>query len=105
MMQVVDLKAMVSNPYEEREKNIFYNVEEFKARIIKLPAGGNMPTCKMSSYVIFYVIEGTVDVTVNQEKATINEGQCLISKPANLSMRTTDGVKIMGIQITKGNGV
>jgi len=105
MMQVVDLKAMVSYPYEEREKNIFYNVEEFKARIIKLPADGNMPTCKMSSYVIFYVIEGTVDVTVNQEKATINEGQCLISEPANLSMRTTDGVKIMGIQITKGNGV
>ena len=64
-----------------------------------------MPTCKMGSYVIFYVIEGTVDVTVNQEKATINEGQCLISEPANLSMRTTDGVKIMGIQITKGNGV
>ena len=40
---------------------------------------------------------------VCREKATINEGQCLISKPANLSMRTTDGVKIMGIQITKGN--
>ena len=104
-MQIIDLEKMISNPYEEREKNIFYNVEEFKARIIKLPADGDMPTCKMDSYVIFYVIEGTVDVTVNQEKATINEGQCLISEPASLSMRTTDGVKIMGIQITKGNSV
>jgi len=104
-MQIIDLKAMISNPYGESEKNIFYNVEEFKARIIKLPAGGNMPTCKMDSYFIFYVIEGTVDVTVNQEKATIKEGECLISEPANLSMRTTNGVKIMGIQITEGNGV
>ena len=104
-MQVIDLKKNISYPYEEREKNIFYNAEEFKAKIIKLPAGGDMPTCKMSSYVIFYVIDGTVDVTVNQEKATINEGQCLISEPASLSMRTTGGVKIMGIQIIKGNGV
>jgi len=104
-MQVIDLKKIISCPYEEGEKNIFYNAEEFKARIIKLPAGGNMPTCKMDSYVIFYVIEGNVDVTANQEKASIKEGQCLISEPASLSMRTTDGVKIMGIQITKGNGV
>jgi quercetin dioxygenase-like cupin family protein len=99
MMQVVDLKAMISYPYEEREKNIVYNAEEFKIRIIKLPAGGKMPNCEMSSYVIFYVIEGTVDVTVNQEKATINEGQCLISEPATLSMRTINGARIMGIQI------
>jgi len=104
-MQIINLKKMISYPYDEREKNIFYNVEEFKTRIIKLPADGNMPTCKMGSYVIFYVIEGTVDVTVNQEKATIKEGECLISEPAKLSMRTKEGVKIMGIQITKGNSV
>ena len=104
-MQIIDLKKMISNPYDEREKNIFYNVEEFKARIIKLPVDGIMPTCKMDSYVIFYVIEGTVDVTVNQEKTTIKEGECLISEPAKLSMRTKEGVKIMGIQITKGNSV
>ena len=104
-MQIIDLKKMISNPYEEREKNVFYNAEEFKARLIKLPADGNMPTCEMDSYVIFYVIEGAVDVTVNQETTTIKEGGCLISEPAKLSMRTKDGVKIMGIQITKGNGV
>ena len=104
-MQIIDLKKMTSNPYEEREKNIFYNVEEFKARIIKLPIDGTMPTCKMDSYVIFYVIEGAVDVTVNQETTTIKEGGCLISEPAKLSMRTTEGAKIMGIQITKGSGV
>ena len=105
MMRVVDLKAMVSYPYEEREKNIFYNVEEFKVRIIKLPEDGKMPNCEMPSHVIFYVIKGSVDVTVNQEKATINEGQCLISEPATISMRTIDGAKIMGIQITVRNGV
>jgi quercetin dioxygenase-like cupin family protein len=99
MMQVFDLKAMVSYPYKERDKNVFYKAKEFQARIIELPPGGEIPTCEMASYVIFYVIEGTADVTVNQEKANIKEGQCLVSEPATLSMRTETGVKMMGVQI------
>jgi len=100
-MQVFDLKAMKAYPYEERDKNVFYKAEEFKARIIELPAGGEMPTCEMASYVIFYVIEGAAEVRVDQEKVYIIEGQCLITEPATLSMRTNDGVKIMGIQVVK----
>ena len=98
-MQVFDLKAMVSYPYKEGDKNVFYKAKEFQARIIELPPGGEIPTCEMASYVIFYVIEGTADVTVNQEKANIKEGQCLVSEPATLSMRTETGVKMMGVQI------
>ena len=100
-MQVFDLKAMKAYPYEERDRNVFYKAEEFKARIIELPAGGEMPTCEMASYVIFYVIEGAAEVRVNQEKIYIKEGQCLITEPATLSVRTNDGAKIMGIQVVK----
>jgi len=100
-VQVFDLKAMASYPYEERERNIFYKAKEFKARIIELPVGGKMPTCEMASYVIFYVIEGVAEVNVDREKAILKEGQCLISEPATLSIKTEDGVKIMGIQVVK----
>lgn len=101
-MQVFDLKTMVSHPYEERDKNVFYKDKEFKARIIELPPGGEMPVCEMVSHVIFYVIDGAAEVKVNQEKANIKEGQCLITEPATLSMKTKDGVRIMGIQVVKG---
>jgi len=101
MMQVFDLKAMKAYPYEERDRNVFYKAKEFKARIIELPAEGEMPTCEMASYVIFYVIEGAAEVRVNQEKVNIKEGQCLIIEPATLSMKTNDGVKVMGIQVVK----
>ena len=101
MMQVFDLETMMSYPYEERDKNVFYKAEEFKTRIIELPSGGEMPTCEMASYVMFYVLEGEAEVTVNSEKATIKEGQCLITVPATLSMKTHKGVRIMGIQIAK----
>jgi len=101
MMQVFDIKAMKSYPYEERDKNIFYKNKEFKTRIIELPAGGEMPTCEMASHVIFYVVKGEAEVKVNQEKVSIKEGQCLITEPATLSMTTKDGVKIMGVQVAK----
>ncbi len=104
MMRVVDLNAMVSGP-EERETNIIYSVEGFKVRNIKIPKEGKIPDCEMPSYVIFYVIAGSVEITVNQEKTTLNEGQCLITEPATISMSSKDGAKLMGIQIPVRNGV
>jgi len=100
-MQIFDLKTMPAYPYEEREKNIFYREEEFRARIIVLPPGGEIPECRMETYTIFYVTDGSVEITVNQEKATIVEGQCLIAEPSTFSMRTKNGVRLLGIIIKK----
>ena len=100
-MQVFNLKTMKSHPYKERDKNVFYKDKQFKTRIIELPPDGEMPTCEMLSYVIFYVIKGTVEVRVNQEKTILKEGQCLIVESATLSMKTQNGVKMIGIQIMK----
>ena len=52
-MQIFNLDTMKVYPYEERKKNVFYKSEKFKTRIIELPAGGEMPECEMSSYVLF----------------------------------------------------
>lgn len=100
-MQVFNLKTIKSYPYEDRHKNVFYKAKEFKTRIIELPPGGEMPTCEMASYVVFYVIRGTAEVEVNQQKTILKEGQCLITEPATLTMKTQNGVKMMGIQIMK----
>lgn len=100
-MQIFDIKAMKAYPYIERDKNVFYKTDEFKARIIELPKGGEMPTCEMNSYVVFLVIEGEVDIKVNHQNAILREGQCLISEPATFSMKTENGVKMIGIQVAK----
>ena len=92
---------MNSYPYSERDKNVFYKTDEFKARIIELPEGGEMPTCKMDSYVIFMVIKGVTNIKVNNQDAILKEGQCLITEPATLSMKTESGVKMLGIQVSK----
>lgn len=100
-MQVFDLNQIKAYPYEKSEKNILYSQSNFKMRIIELPPNGEMPTCKMDSYVMFYVLKGKVNIDINQEKKVLSEGQCLITEPAILSMRTKNGVKILGLQITK----
>ena len=103
-MKVFDLDKMSALPYEQREKNVFYQAKEFKTRIVELPPGGEMPICEMASHVIFYVLNGEARVTVNSETIDLKEKQCLITEPATLSMKTETGVRLMGIQITKTVG-
>ena len=100
-MKIFDLYKMKSFPYEERDKNVFYHSREFKTRIINLSAGEEIPECEMASYVIFLVLQGEATVRVNSEESVIDAGKCLISEPAVLSLKTKNGVKIMGIQINK----
>jgi mannose-6-phosphate isomerase-like protein (cupin superfamily) len=76
-----------------------YKVQEFKTRIIELPPGGEIPKCGLSDHVIFYVLTGEAEVTVNSQISTLGERQCLITPPATFSMKTQRGVRIMGIQI------
>lgn len=100
-MEIFDLNKIQSFPYEQRNGNVFYLTDEFKTRIINLAAGEEIPECIMSSYVIFYVIEGEAVVTVNSEKKVISSGMCLITEPAKLALKTKSSVKIFGIQINK----
>jgi quercetin dioxygenase-like cupin family protein len=105
MMRTFDVKAMKSHPYDEREKNVFYQTPQFKARIIELPDGGGMPSCEMASHVLFYVVRGEAEVQVNEEVAAMREGQCLVTEPATISMKTKGGVRILGIQITGNSDI
>ena len=98
-MKVLDIRNARVRPFEEREMNVLHVSDDFRMRIIEIPANGGIPPCKMASHVIFYVVEGKVEVTVNEERSSIVEGQCLVSEPATISMRSVTGAKLMGIQI------
>ena len=98
-MNVFNLKEMQVFPYEERGKNVFFKADEFKTRLIELASGEKLPDCTMHEIVIFYVLKGEASIQANDEKAIIKEGDCLISEPANFSMFSEKGVRILGIQI------
>ncbi len=104
-MKVFDLDEIMAHPYEEREKNVFYQAREFKIRVIELPPGGRIPLCEMAEHVMFYVLDGEARVSVNSETVVLKEKQCLITEPATISMKTASGAKLMGIQIAKSTAL
>ncbi|MFP4010892.1 MAG: hypothetical protein ACLFUM_04265 [Spirochaetaceae bacterium] len=101
-MPVFDLETMQAEDYENRDKNVFFEHERFKTRIIDLDAGGEMPDCQMESFVIFVVVSGSVTVYRNNEPITLRRNQVFITEPALLSMRSEGGAKLMGIRIGRG---
>jgi len=98
-----DIVSMKAYGYDQREKNVFYAIPEFKMRVISLGPGESMPKCDMASYVIFVGIEGEAEVDVGTDRVAISMGQCLVSDPATLSMRSNAGARLLGIQVAKGN--
>ena len=98
-MAVFDLQHLETHGYEDRGKNVFYENELFKTRIIELEPGGGMPDCRMECFVIFYVVGGEVIVRKNNEPTTLKEDQVFITEPALLSMHTETGARLMGVQI------
>jgi mannose-6-phosphate isomerase-like protein (cupin superfamily) len=103
LMKQFDILNMKAYGYDRREKNVFYASPEFKMRVISLSPGESMPKCDMASYVIFVGIEGEAEVDVGTDRVAISRGQCLVSEPATLSMRTNAGARLLGIQVAEKN--
>ena len=90
---------LVAQGYENRQVNVFYQNDFFKARVIVLEAGGKIPECQMDTYVMFYVVKGEVLIRKNDETSVLKENQVLIAEPALVSMESKTGARLMGVQI------
>ena len=101
MAVLFDFNKIIGFPYEERQKNVLYKTSDFKIRVVDIPENGTMPECDMETNVVFVVMQGQVDITVNGQIHNLNEKQSLISEPAVFSMFSPKGAKLMGIQIKK----
>ncbi|MFO7611876.1 MAG: hypothetical protein R6W99_05235 [Clostridia bacterium] len=102
-MEIYDLSEMKAGDGEGGGVNVFYENELFKTRLISLGAGAEIPQCLMEDYVMFYVLDGEVIMSRNDEQAVLGKTRMLITEPARLSMKTEKGARILGIQV-KING-
>jgi hypothetical protein len=98
-MQIFDLMELEAQGYEKRQVNVFYQNDLFKARIIVLESGGRIPECRMDSHVMFYVVEGEVQLFCDGKRTVLKEKQVFITEPALLSMESASGARLMGVQI------
>lgn len=67
-MEKTDLNELIKYRDEGPIKEIFYDARGMKAQIICLKAKQVIPPCKMNNDVLFYVIEGKGEITVDNEK-------------------------------------
>ena len=103
-MKTFDLQSTSAYPYEQRDKNVLYQGETFKTRIIELKEGEKLPPdepCEMETYVIFYIVSGRIGLNIDNEYSEAEKDQCVISEPANYQMVAIEDTKILGIQIQK----
>lgn len=100
-MKIFDTKTLQAYPFSERQKNVFFQVEEFKIRIVEIESGQNLPDCQMNSYVVFSLVSGEVEVIVDNQKSLLKEGELLVSEPAKFSMKALKASRLVGIQIIK----
>ncbi len=98
-MEIYNLLNMETESLEKKTTNVFFQNDLFKTRVINLQPGQKIPDCHMDCFVMFYVVEGEVLLRKNEESATLKENHVFITGPAVLSMETTDGAKLMGVQV------
>jgi mannose-6-phosphate isomerase-like protein (cupin superfamily) len=98
-MRIFDTDIVGSMDLSSKRTEVLHQASTFKIRIIILPPGGIISPCMMTATVIFHVISGAVDITSDGEMVSIKEGQGVVSEPATISMVSTNGVKLLGIQI------
>ncbi|MFP4363676.1 MAG: cupin domain-containing protein [Spirochaetia bacterium] len=101
-MKIFDLMELDAEGYENRDVNVFFQNDVFKTRVIVLEAGGKIPPCQMDSFVMFYVVDGEVVVYKNEESSPLKKNQVFITEPALLSMESSSGARLMGVQIKTG---
>jgi len=101
-MEIFDLNDSNVYPFEERDKNVLFHSGAFKVRLIQLEAGGEIPPCAMAMNVIFCVLQGKGIITINGQSNQAKPHSLIITPPATISMKTDEGMKVLGIQIVGG---
>lgn len=68
-MKIIDLQTISARPYEQRDKNVLYQGDHFKTRIIELAEGEKLPPVnpvrwhRMSSFSLFRAASGSASMT------------------------------------------
>ena len=101
-MEIFDLNDSNVYLFEERDKNVLFQSGIFKVRLIQVEAGGEIPPCAMAMNVIFCVLQGNGIISVNGKSNQVKPHSLIIAPPATISMKSNEGMKLLGIQIVGG---
>lgn len=99
-MHKTELKTLVVFSSEGPAKNVFYDQGNIKAHLVCLKAGQVIPPCKMGNDVLFYVIQGDGEISVDNEKEALFAGVSVIvpKKAESRSINAKTDMAILAVQ-------
>jgi quercetin dioxygenase-like cupin family protein len=101
-MEIFDLNDILVHPFEERDGNVLFQTETLKVRLIQVDSGGEIPPCTMATHVLFCVLQGEGIITVNDKTNQVKPHSLIITPPTTISMKSDEGMRVLGIQIVGG---
>lgn len=99
-MQKTDLTELIKYAEEGPIKEIFYDARGMKAQLICLKAKQVIPPCKMNNDVLFYVIDGEGEITVDNKKEKLRDKVSVIvpKEAESRSISAESNLVILAVQ-------
>jgi len=100
-----DLTKLIRYLDKRPMKEIFYDAGGIKAQLIYLRAKQVIPPCKMDNDVLFYVIEGKGEITVDNRREKLRaKVSVIVPKEAeSRSISAESNLVILAVQCKSGN--
>ncbi len=102
-MNKTDINKLVKYSEEGPAKKIFYDRGNLKAQVVCLKAGQIIPPCKMTNDVLFYIVEGEGEITVDNKKEELKSRMSVVV-PKEAESRSICAKTDMVILAVQGKG-
>lgn len=99
-MNAFNIKEMTGFSSDRILKTVFYEQGNLKAQIMCLSAGQVIPPCRMDHDVLFYVVEGQGEITIDNESQSVIIGHCVIAPKSadSRGIRAMTDLVILAVQ-------
>ena len=99
-MNKTEISKLVEYSENGPVKKVFYDEGNIKAQIVCLKAGQRIPPCKMDYDVLFYIIEGSGEIIVDNECKNLKPGDSVIvpKEAESRSIRSETEMVILAVQ-------
>ncbi|MCF6095460.1 cupin domain-containing protein [Thermovorax subterraneus] len=103
-MEIINLEQSAIFSGEKITPNRIIEKEEVQVVLLAFEPGQGVPEHKTPVDVFFYVVEGTVEILIGEEKREIEEGNIVLS-PANIphAIKNNSGEKAMVLVVKTPN--
>ena len=99
-MQKTEIKKLIKYSEEGPFKEVFYEAGNIKAQIVCLKASQGIPPCKMDYDVLFYIIEGSGEIIVDNECESLKSGDSVVvpKSAESRSIKAKTDMVVLGVQ-------